>query len=387
MVDHAARGGRKRWRLALIASVLVAVAVVAQPLADWIAVARLVVALTGEGREGPAPRPVAWRADGVELAADLYLPEGCAPLAFALIGGLAPDGRDDTRLVAFARVLGHAGFAAFVPDVPSLAGLEPGRATPDEIAAALGRLAAIARASGQTRIAAIGVSFSVGPLVRVVAEGRAPEVGLVVGIGGYRDLAAVVTYFTTGWYRAGPDGPWARDEPNPRAAWAFLRANADRVADSGDRALLSEIARRKLADPGAEVAEPVARLAGEGRAAYALAANRERDRVPELVAAIRPWLGPDLDALDPSALDLSRFPAAVILVHGADDRVIPVSESRALAAALPPDRVRLFVPDRLNHVRPDDRDLASLWTLARATRAVLREARRLGGAGPCLVPP
>ena len=69
-----------------------------------------------------------------------------------------------------------------------------------------------------------------------------------------------------------------------------------------------------------------------------------------LINALSPRMLSELEGLNPAARDLSALQAQVILVHGRSDTMIPYSESVALARALPPERVRLFLIDGLAHV-------------------------------------
>ena len=54
-------------------------------------------------------------------------------------------------------------------------------------------------------------------------------------IGGYYDVEAVLTFFTTGYFRDGPDGQWRHREPNAYGKWVFVRSNAARLASPEDR--------------------------------------------------------------------------------------------------------------------------------------------------------
>jgi pimeloyl-ACP methyl ester carboxylesterase len=223
----------------------------------------------------------------------------------------------------------------------------------------------------------------VGPALLAMLE-HDPErrVRLLLAIGGYRDTTAAVTFFTTGHYRETPEGEWRHRSPNPYGKWAFVLANADRLRDPADRQGLAAIAGRKLQDPEAEVADLTRRLGPEGRGVMALIDNRDPDRVPALIAALPPRLRANLEALDLARRDLSGLDAAVILIHGRDDPVIPSSESRALAAALPEDRASLYVVDSLAHVELGPggmRDILRLW---RAAYALLRERDALPRPDP-----
>lgn len=381
------RSGRRAW---VALGVAAGLAVVAWSAPGAWQRARLIHAVVDPTESvGPPPAELPWRdADG-EHAGDLYLPDGCARAALALVGGLTPYGKDDPRLSGFARDLARAGFAVYVPDMPSLRGQRPGAVTVAETEAVLRRLAGVARTAGQPRIAVAAISFAVAPVIRAVA---APDIGdsvaLVVGIGGTYDLDAVIAFFTTGFYRDGADGEWQHSVPNAYGKWLFLMVNAGRIGDSGDRALLGEIARRKLADPLADVDDLAGRLASEGRAVYALVANPDPLRTPDLIAALEPWRGPDHAALDLDRYDLKGLAPRFVLIHGRDDTIIPYTESEALARALPAGRTRLFVLDGLAHVDVMSLAPGNLLAMWQAAGTVLAERDRMAAedGARCLAP-
>jgi hypothetical protein len=61
----------------------------------------------------------------------------------------------------------------------------------------------------------------------------------------------------------------------------------------------------------------------------------------------------------------------VLLIHGRDDRIIPASESAALAAALPPDRTHLYLVDSLAHADLAPGGWRDLLTLSQAAYRLL----------------
>jgi pimeloyl-ACP methyl ester carboxylesterase len=82
----------------------------------------------------------------------------------------------------------------------------------------------------------------------------------------------------------------------------------------------------------------------------ALLDNADPDRVPALIDALPAPIRADLEGLDLARRDLSQLSFELILVHGRDDPIIPATESRALAAAVPEGKAALFIVDRLGHV-------------------------------------
>lgn len=316
------------------------------------------------------PRRMAerYRIGEKEHEADLYLPPAGAKASIVLVPGVTPQGKDDPRLVAFARDLARARLLVLVPDIANLRKLQVSAEDADVIADAVRHLALRQRPLG---IAAI--SYAAGPAVLAALRdevGR--DVDFMILIGGYYDIGAVVRFFSTGFYRDEPGEPWQHRQPNAYGKWVFARSNADRLTDPRDRRLLREIADRKLADLNAAVDDLVDDLGPEGRSVLDLLTNRDPERVANLVAGLPPSIRLEMEALDLSRRDLSGISANVILVHGRDDAIIPVTESRSLAAALPEGRADLFVVDGLAHADLDNVTPGDALTLWRAVYRVLQ---------------
>jgi pimeloyl-ACP methyl ester carboxylesterase len=283
-------------------------------------------------------------------AGDLYLPAD-PRAALLMVPGVTPEGRDDPRLVAFAGALARHGFLVFVPELPGLRALRVGRDDPGAINAAGEALASCYGPGVPPRFAVAAISYAVAPVV--IAATTPPgedRIALVVGIGGYHDVVAAITYFTTGYYRPSPGQPWRSGDPEPIAKWVFVLASASRVPEPRDRALLSGIAHAKLADPDVDVRRLEAGLGSGGRAMIALVRNADPERVPELVAALPEPVRGDIEYLDLSRRDLRYLRADLLLIHGRDDPLVPATESLALAAAVPPGRADVFVVGNLSHV-------------------------------------
>ena len=304
-------------------------------------------ARTPEPERRPIPGP-----EPDSSLGDLYWPGEDAVAALVLVPGAVRQGKDDPRLVAFANTFARARFAVLVPEIPNLRTqhLSPEDAQP--IGAAirhLGDCIAPAERTGSVGLAAI--SYATGPaILAALAPSNRDLVGFLTAIGGYYDVEAVVTFFTTGYYRDGPGAPWRYRAPNAYGKWVFVRANAARLAGLTDRRALAEIAERKLEDLDADIDDLRARLGPEGRAVMALLDNPDPDRVPALIGGLPAPIRADLEALDLERRDLSQLPFDLILLHGRDDPMIPATESQALAAAAPDGKASLYVIERLSHI-------------------------------------
>jgi hypothetical protein len=321
------------------------------------------------------PEPRRWAlVESGRLLGDLYWPGDRAAAAIVLVPGAARQGKDDPRLVAFAYTVARARFAVLVPEIANLRSQRLSSEDAHPVGAAIRYLAGCFEPTPAPSIGLAAISYAAGPaLLAALAPTAADHIGFAFLIGGYYDVEAVLTFFTTGYFRDGPDEVWQHREPNAYGKWLFVRANAARLAGPADRAALDEIAARKLDDLGAGIADQRARLGPEGRAVMALLDNRDPERVPALIADLPAPIRADLRALDLQRLDLSELPFELILEHGRDDPIIPPSESAALAAAVPADKVSLYLVDHLAHVELDPTGLLDGFELWQAIYRILAE--------------
>jgi len=327
----------------------------------------------------PVRTGVRYRVAGRDHEGDLYRPAAPAGAALVLVPGVARAGKDDPRLVGFARSLSRAGFEVLVPDLPRLRSLQVSSRDIGDIADAVRHLAD-RRAPGRA-VGLVAISYAAGPaLLAAVSPEAGPKLRFVLAIGGYYDMDGLIAYITTGHFRVRAGDPWRRGVPNEYGKWVFLLTNADLVEDAGDRDRLYAVARRKFADRAADISDLVAAMGPEGRAVHALLVNRDPNRVPALISALPTAVRRELAALDPSRHDLARLSARLILIHGRDDTIIPYSESEKLLRAAPQGRAELFLADRLMHVDLGPMgpgDTVALW---RAVLSLLAERDALEAA-------
>jgi hypothetical protein len=369
----------RRLTIVLVLAVGIAIAAASGPGQRTIESAWLLNALgRSAASAGLAPedvaglrQPVAFGVGDRSYAADLYRADDAPRAALLLVPGLAPDGKDDRRLVDLAVVLARADFAVLVPDIASLRAQRVSGENVRQIGDALAYLVRarseiLPASDGAAPIGIAAISYAVGPALLATLE---PElrgsVDFMVAVGGYYDVEAVVTYFTTGFYRDG--GAWTKGTPNDYGKWLFVSANADAIMDMRDRITLRAMAGRRMADGNADIDDLIPLLGPEGRAVHALLANEDPDQARRLITALPDRLLRNLTALNLRGRDLANAPRSVILIHGRDDRIIPVSESLELGSALPAERGHLYVVERLAHadLEPGDwQDVVTLWQAA-----------------------
>lgn len=324
----------------------------------------------------PSRESIRYGMNGRTYEADLY--RGAeAPLAgVLLVPGAAQQGKDDPRLVALARTLARSRFAVMVPDMKQVRDLKARPEDVQEIVDAFTYLIGSADLSPQGRAGISAHSYAVGPAILAAMRPEIRDhVRFVQGVGGYHDLAAVVTYFTTGYFRRPGETAWRYLAPSQHGKWTFMLSNADQFSQEGDRQAIAAIARRRMAEPGASIDDLATQLGHEGRAFLSLLDNPDPARTPALLRQIPAAMQADLAALDLASRDLHPLRARLILVHGVDDSTIPYTESLALAHAVRPGQARLFLVRGLSHVDLRGFGVLDHWRLLCAVEALLAERR------------
>lgn len=349
----------------------------------------------------PLRQSVSYIVAGRAHAADLYLPgplEGCVSAdpqmavargrhcpraAIVAIPGVVPLGKDDPRLVAFATTLARAGFAVLAPEMPGFRQLRVRPSDAREIADAFNYLVSRPELAPGGRTGLFAFSYAVGPAVlAALQDDLRDRVRFVVGLGGYHDLPRAMRFFTTGWFEH--DGQWQRMTPDDTGKMVLLYASLPYLADGSDRGIVDRMVALRMRDPAADLSPLAARLSADGKAVYALAANPDPARFPELLARLPVAMRADLDRLNLARHDLKPLKARLFLVHGRNDNLIPWPESLALAAAVSDGLARVFLIRRvLGHVdlrtpslfawRFWSEDLPDMWKLWRVIDLLLAE--------------
>ena len=318
----------------------------------------------------PGRKLVSYTVSGRSYVGDLYTPRHDERAGLVLVPGVAATGKDDPRMVAFATTLARARFRVLVPDLANLRALKV--KPQDATAIADAALWLDDQTPDGWPLGISAISYAVGPAIASLFKpGVNERVDLILAIGGYYDLTALITYFTTGRFRENADEPWRIRSPNTYGKWVFVQSNLDRLESRNDRALLHAIKDAKIRDARAPVQHFVDVLGPEGRAVYALIANQDPEKVPQLIAALPKAMLTDLQALDIARRDLASLKPEFFLIHGRDDPIVPETQSAALANALPAGKAQLFLTDSLNHVDPQPVGLTDKLTLLRAIYRVL----------------
>lgn len=352
----------------------------------------------------PLRQDISYTVAGRSHLADLYLPAAlagcgvpppvqsemasarsshCPRAGIIAVPGAVPQGKDDSRMVAFATTLARAGFTVLVPDLRGYRELRIRPTDALEIADAFSWLVSHPQLAPNGRAGMFAFSYSVGPAVlAALQDDLRDRVRFVIGVGGYHDLPRAMRFFTTGWFEH--DGQWMRVTPDDTGRMVLAYSSLDYLAGDADRGVFNRMVTLRMRDPDADLSALAVQLSEGASAVYALAINDDPARFDELFSRLPERMRADIDQLDLAQHDLAPLKARLILVHGRNDNLIPWPESPALAAAAPQGQARVFLIQRvLGHVEisaPDvftwrfwHEDLPDLWRLWRVIDLLLAE--------------
>jgi dienelactone hydrolase len=379
--------------VAIAAGILIALTVIAMPYVRTTAFLMDLAGLEGGARAWIpiAPVPVTHR----DLDAPtrhgavpirVYDPESPAPPAVVVFPGVHGGGVDAPRLTRLCQRMSSSGLRVICAPLPDLRQFViTGRSTDmiEDVTAWVSREPSIAPSG---RVTLVGVSFAGG--LAIVAAGRGSlddRLNAVVSIGGHGDLTRTLRYLTTGLL---PDGSSRTPHDYPLAIVALTLAPrlvpADQVPilENGIRTFL-----RASLDDGTGFAHgipTIERLKQElpalpepTRGLVRAVVERDVKVTGQVVAPYLQALGND-PALSPALAPLPSAP--VFLLHGADDNVIPSTETPLLAddlATRGDANVRWLLTPLVTHAHlTTNAPPGDLWQLVSFWRDVRRAAGR-----------
>jgi len=315
------------------------------------------------------------------VAVRLYTPDKSMRPSVIVMPGVHAGGVNEPRLDAFARRLATTGTTVLSMPLPELRVFKITPNSTDIIEDAAVWMSADRALAPSGRIGLVGVSFAGG--LSLVAAGRPSlrdKIELVVSLGGHADLPRTMTYLCTGQL---PDGthrtphdygvviilmgmierlvPADQVEPLRRAVLAFLDASSLEASQPGESTALFAKAR----EASEALPEPA-----HGLMQLVITRNS---------AALGPKLMPYIEASGgAAALSPDRSVATtvpVFLLHGADDNIIPSSETPLLAEFLQShgnSRVRWLLTPLLSHADVSANvPIGDVWRLVRFWKELL----------------
>jgi pimeloyl-ACP methyl ester carboxylesterase len=302
---------------------------------------------------------------------------GPGTLGLVLVHGVHYRGIDETRLVRFAESLAKTGITVLTPELPSLADYRIDHSAVVEIGGAAKALRE--QLGGEKPVGVVGISFA-GSLGLLAAADPVlgKDIGYVVTVGSYDDLARVCRFYATGSIER-PDGVAVKLHPHDYGpvVWMYSHLEDFFPAEGIDDVRVA--LRAWLHEDFTEAKADAVRLPDTSRKKLeALFAGDIATAAPDLLADVNRH-EKDLEALSPHG-HLDGIKIAVFALHGSDDRLIPPSETLWLAHDLPPGMLAVALISRaLTHVEIGEG--ASLMDRLQAVHfmaGVLAESRHPG---------
>ena len=318
------------------------------------------------------PVSIPWR--GGELEGRWYRPESSRDRAVLLVPGVHASGIDEPRLVGFARDIAAMGHPVLTAELPDLTRYSITPRSTDMIEDAAGWLSQQREVAPDRRVGLMGISFAGG--LSIVAASRPSirdRVDFVLSFGGHGDLPRTLRYLCTGVL---PDG--STRPPHDYGVAIILLGVAERVVPPEQVAPLRAAIFAYLEASHVDMVDKAKGQIAFARARELANALAEPSRTlmhyvnDRDVARLGPILLPHVSEHggDP-ALSPSRSPApsaAVYLLHGTDDNVIPAVESVLLARELRQHHVRVhqLATPLITHAEVDrTKTLGAMWDLER----------------------
>lgn len=275
---------------------------------------------------------------------DTYVPVQAGPHGgVILVLGARPVDQDDPVVTNFADGLSRLGV---IVQVPASDGLAAGRIDPSEVDLLVREYQALQSRPDvdRKRVGFIGLSVGASLSLIAAADPRiAGDVAFVNAFGGYFDARDLLLALATHSLEyAGKPATW---DPAPLTREVLIENLITYLPTAPERELVRAAAHGDSV-PDLTVLSPTARpVAG-------LLDRPSTAEARQLLGALTAEQTGYLDSISPRAV-IHRVQTDVLLMHDVNDRYVPFTESRRLAAALSPGRLRAHTEMTLfDHVMP-----------------------------------
>ena len=323
---------------------------------------------------------------GQTIPARVYLPRGVgfAP-GIVVVHGMIATGIEDPRLVSFARSLAASGFFIMTPLVPGIADYRVEGQSADVIGTAVQHFA---QELNVPKVGALALSFSGGLALLAATDPRyAHSFAWVASVGGYYDLAHVLRFFATG-DAVRPDGTIEHLSPHEYGPLIVIYDEPQDFFSEHDAPLAHDALKQLLGGHGKESEVLTQKMTPAGQQIMQEIYHKQRASLAPAILAEIDKRRSELDAASPAG-HLRFLSVPVLLLHGADDTVIPPTELLWLKQHIPSEYlVDALVTPAIGHVEVGSHlGFEEEFPLLRWMALMIREARDITrGAEPADIP-
>lgn len=348
---------KRRWWLRAGFAALTLAAIVALASSNYVVSAGLLLRLMQPQTTNLLAQ--ATRREVVETRYALQTPNGAVPArlyapaddekapAVVLVHGIQHFGIEEPRLARFARAIAESGVAVMTPQLPGIEDYEISAGSIQTIGDAV---RAFSEQRGGRKVGLIGMSFSGGlALIAAAGEGVMPHVAFVVAIGAHHDLSRVGRFYATGEVER-PDGTFVQQAPHEYGPLVIVFGSLGDFFSEKDIPVARETMRLLLYEDVAASRRKAEGLTPEGqKLMQELFAHQQSSLQPALLLNIQRNAA-RLALLSPKD-QLRDLRVPVLLLHGANDDIIPYTESLWLEREIPSGMLKQsLVTPLLSHV-------------------------------------
>jgi pimeloyl-ACP methyl ester carboxylesterase len=268
----------------------------------------------------------------ISARARLYHPLGIVhPAALVLVPGVHHLGMEEPRLRRFARALASHGYLVMTPQVDDLADYNITRRSAVVIGDAVHELV---RQSGAPRVGLLGLSFAGGmSLIAASDPAVGEQLSGVIAIGAHDDLNRVLNFFETDETQA-PDGTVLKMKAHEYGSLVTAYSHASAYFAKRDVPEARKTLRTLLWEDLPDAHSEAKKLSRRGqRRMNELFAHDTKSLVPDTQRVLKK-VQPELEAASPHHY-LAKLRVPVMLLHGAEDNVVPPTETLWLERDLP----------------------------------------------------
>jgi acetyl esterase/lipase len=298
------------------------------------------------------------------VKARMYAPPGASAAdrpAVVLVHGVQYLGIEEPRLQRFARSIVSGGLVVLTPQVDELADYQVSPRSIETVGASIRALRA--RSGGTRTVGVMGTSFGGGVALLTAADPRfADEVSFVVSIGAHDDLARVSGFFVNDAIEQ-VDGTTTKLHAHGYGAMVLVYTHVEDFFAAEDIPVARDAIRSWLHEKRDAARETARTLSPAGKQKIEVLFGPDISSLrPEMLAMIARHKD-DMLGVSPHG-HLGGLRAAVYLLHGAGDTVIPATETMWLAHDVPPGTLReVLVSPAIEHVELKEPGLADQWAL------------------------
>lgn len=307
------------------------------------------------------------------INARLYTPVDAEnPPGMVVVHGVHHLGIAEPRLVAFSKSLAAEGVEVLTPELPGIADYHIDAHDIETIGYATSDLS---HRVHEKRVGVLGLSFAGGLALLAAVDPRySANIGFVTAVGAHDDMARVARFFATDEIIT-PNGT-VHAQAHEYGPLVLIYEHPQDFFSAGDLQQARLALRLQLYEQPADAQAAAAKLTGPDHAIVEALLKHDRSSLRDALLSEIDKDSEEMARVSPHG-KLGGIHADVLLLHGAEDDVIPPSETKWLAREVPPDRLKAeLITPLLSHVNlQGGLELQERWRLLNFMATMLAESR------------